>query len=170
MAALFRRIIRHTWQFIRLVFHFRRPQAVIECCQLVVEQRPILLVSWRMRYRYKLSIPEANFERFTRTGTYLIQLPDAISQIHIVIRSGWRRQQQFLQLQAIPASHAMLQQLVSPTQSMQWPVISDFKIAVNFRVCTILPELQVRPPQVELRSISLQVSTFHYQQPQYQPT
>lgn len=93
----------------RTIIHFRKPAIVsIDYVPLLVQQKPILLLSWDFPHPYSLRLKPLNRTYHQAAGAYILRLEENAHEITLTVRSFWRRTSVQLKLVPVPATPMML--------------------------------------------------------------
>lgn len=97
---------------LRTVFHFRKPATdYFEYIPLLVQEKPILLFSWKCSYSFWISLKPIKRTYYQLSGSYIVRLSEDCDEIIVTIRSFWRRTRFKLKLVLVPATPAIRKML-----------------------------------------------------------
>lgn len=161
-----KRFMSNIWRFIRLFFHFRKPAfESMEVCNLVVQQKPILLIGWKNRYRYSVHVKAAKFNNYQLQGIHLLKVSSQFNEVVIVLRSAWRSTYYKMPVYSIWIPPEVLAEILSQPDRLRTPAVNDFHVTTAITV-------EVKKQQIESAVFSIQtvfprieVKSFTYEQP-----
>lgn len=154
-----------TTGFVRLFFHFRKPAfSEIDVNDWVFAEKPLLLLRWKMRRRYGIYIPGMAFYSSRRTGFYLISLPAGLTELTIILRSGWRKQVYYYSFGTLPMPADLLTDLLLKSQLARLQVIDPFDATVDCAIQAHIPQQGCHIPIPNAPIIALHVDPFRYHQ------
>ncbi len=164
MRAL-KKVWTATARFVRLFFNFRKPGfSEIDANDWVFAEKPLLLLRWQMRYRYGISIPGISFQSSRCTGLYLITLPAGLTELTIILRSGWRKTVYHFSFRKLPMPPGLMADLLVETRRTMLKVIDPFHSTVDFTIRACIPEQSCHIPICTTRIMALHVDPFRYYQ------
>jgi hypothetical protein len=151
-AAFFKAVL---YSF-RTIIHFRKPATVsIDYIPLLVQQKPVLLLSWNFPHAYSLSLKPMKKTYHQASGAYILRLEENCKEITLTIRSFWRRTRLQLKLVPVPATDVMLSLL-------------ERDLAISISLHMVKPvqaktDFEIRRPVYKLPSFNIQstISTFY---------
>lgn len=156
---LFKRIWIATTRLLRFFFRFRKPAFTeLEVSDWVVAEKPLALIGWQMRRRYSIFIAGTSFHNNQRSGLFLVALPDGLSELSIILRSGWRKRTYRIVLKKISIPEQQLKEIITD----DLPVVKSFRIAIDFSLQTNLPVLSCRVPRLTRSAGPLHVDPFPF--------
>lgn len=105
LAAFFKAIL---YSF-RTIIHFRKPATIsIDYIPLLVQQKPVLLLSWNFPHAYSLRLKPVKRTYHQSSGAYILRLEENCEEVTLTIKSFWRRTRLELKLVPVPATPVML--------------------------------------------------------------
>jgi hypothetical protein len=151
-AAFFKAVL---YSF-RTIIHFRKPATVsIDYIPLLVQQKPVLLLSWSFPHAYSLQLKPLKKTYHQASGAYILRLDENCEEITLTIKSFWRKTKLKLKLVPVPATPVMLSMLER-----------DLAISISLHMVKPLQAktaFDVRRPIYKLASLNINptISTFY---------
>lgn len=153
-------------RFVRLFFHSRKPVfEQLETCTLVVEQKPLLLICWRNKFRYSVHVKAAKFSRYEKSGMHIVKLPLGINELNITLRSGWRKTVYPILLTSVPVPAEWLIEWIADTGMIKLPVVYDFRGAPRFSAELCMPAIVSLVGHSEINIPYVEIRRLQYDQP-----
>lgn len=156
---LFKKIWIAIVRLLRFFFRFRKPVfVVLEVSDWVVAERPLALIRWQMRRRYSVFIAGTHFHNNQQSGLFLIALPERLTELSVIIRSGWRKNVYRFVLKKVSIPQDQLTVIIAGDLT----VVESFELSVDFSLKTNWPILSYNLPQLTHSVHTLRVNPFHY--------
>lgn len=149
--------------FIRLFFHFRKPDFLqLEISNWVIAQKPLLVIKWETRFRYRVVVKEARFSSFQRKDWQILRLlPDATS-VNVIIKSAWRKTKYRFDLNKITVPDELVADISTDSFSMPVLEIDSFEASTHLEIRTKMPTSSVQIPACNTR-----FSTIYFRRIKY---
>jgi hypothetical protein len=154
---------RRVYRCIQLLFHFRRPRVeFLDYIDVVVTQKPLLLISWTSKYPYLFEIPIVRKRYYTCSGSVLIKLPTGLETIEIIVRSLWRRRTYILHLKSFAIDSRTFGEYMNSYKILNSSNLHDFDFNVSTGFSIQLPEVKIykTQPKIAIPSFSISIPTF----------
>ena len=131
MKRLFLRLFKK----LRYLFDFNRPRCRhLECIDLVLENKSLLLLSWDTIHAGKILVRPGKTSYRQSSGAAICTLPFGTNAVDIVIRNVWRSVKVTFPLRRIAIAQQTLQylELKKSQPQISWNAkISAFNISIN---------------------------------------
>lgn len=140
----------------RTIIHFRKPPIVsIDYIPLLVQQKPVLLLSWNFPHAYSLRLKPMSKTYHQASGAYILRLDENCEEITLIIQSLWRQTKLKFKLVPIPATPVMLSLLERDLAiSISLHMVKPLQTKVSFEIHRPV----YKPPSF---NIKLPFSTFY---------
>ncbi|MCF3110250.1 hypothetical protein LL912_15810 [Niabella sp. CC-SYL272] len=149
---------------IRQYFNFRRPVFChLDYMDLVLENKRLLLISWKTAYANRLYIRPGNHSDGRAAGAAVYQLPSGTSRVQIVLKNIWRSGKKVIDLKNIPLDPETRRYLDAYfSNEPPFDVCFTPPVFTNstIRLKPLLPSLLLHP-QIRSFHISFQPSQFN---------
>lgn len=157
--SLFKKIWIAIVRLLRFFFRFRKPAfSVLEVSDWVVAEKPLALIRWQMCRRYSVFIAGTHFHSNQRSGLFLIALPERLTELSVIIRSGWRKNVYRFVLKKVSIPEEQLTAIITRDLT----VVESFELSIDFSLKTTWPILSCNLPQLTHSVQKLWVNPFHY--------
>lgn len=108
MKRLFLRLLKK----LRQLFDFHQPRFLhLDCIDLVLENRSLLLLSWDTAHAVKIRLRPGKTTFWQSTGAAICSLPTGTDSVDIILYSVWRSTKTSFRLKRIAIDHQTLQYL-----------------------------------------------------------
>jgi hypothetical protein len=111
-----------------------------------------------MRRRYSVFIAGTHFHNNQQSGLFLVALPERLTELSVIIRSGWRKNVYRFVLKKVSIPQDQLTAIIAGDLT----VVESFELSVDFSLKTNWPILSYNLPQLTHSVHTLRVNPFHY--------
>ena len=159
------KLIRRIYRFLRLLFHFRAPSLEdLDYIDVVVTQKPLLLISWNSKHPYLIKIPAVKKRYYTHSGSILIKLPTGLESIEIILWSLWRKRTYVLAINSIAIDPREFREYMNSYKILNSSMLHTFEFTVSTAFSIRLPELKINKSEAKLAIPYIRVSIPTFQQ------
>jgi hypothetical protein len=159
--------IARTVLSIKYFFHFKKLKILhFEFVDIVLEEKPLLLISWEFDYCYRLSIPKLKYSCSSKYGSIILKIPNDLKNLEIIIASIWRKRNLSIKLTRVSLTKEVSDLIIQELNPLAGPELKlkAFYIEKNLSPTTLLPVPKYRSNavQINLKSIVLKSDNLIY--------
>jgi len=159
------KLLSRIYRGIRLLFHFQAPRLEqLNYLDVVVTQKPLLLVSWNSKYHYLIKIPVVKKRYHTRSGSVLIKLPTGLGSIEILVWSLWRKRTYVLPINSFAIDPRAFEQYINSYNILDSSILHNFEFKVSTAFSIRLPGVSTCKSEAKITIPSMRVSIPTFQQ------
>lgn len=120
------------------LFSFRKPVIYhLDHLDLVIEDKMLLLLSWKFRHRYKISIPKLKKKYRSRKSAVVLKLPADIKKLEIIVSTFWRKRKFKVVLKKTKLTGEATQHLIRQFKPMKMPEVKVEEAKVNLNEASL---------------------------------
>ncbi|NRF37754.1 hypothetical protein [Pedobacter foliorum] len=91
--------------WMRNSFVFQKPRFLdLEYVDYVIGSKPFFLISWNIRYAYKVRVKNTKFSSLETHSSAYIAIPVETDVLEVIISNSWRSERQFIKLTRVVIS------------------------------------------------------------------
>lgn len=154
---------------IQQVFDFNRPQfSQLDCIDLVLENKSLLLLSWSTVHTTRLSIRQSKAVYHQSNGAVICRLPGNTHAVDIVLSNIWRKNKITLPLKHLSVDRETLRLFDKDFTAILFPSISIENLQPALSTQSIgftklHPSIEIPRPVIPALNISInQLQLHHY--------
>lgn len=137
----------------RHLFNFKTPIVChLEHLDIVIEDKILLLLSWKFRHPYLVSIPSLRKKYRQRESTIILRVPSHIKVINISISSFWRRKKIKVILKKLKLDHGTSRLIIQQFKPLKMPYLTMFDVVIRKQPAV------TKSPVPTLKNIKLRLS------------
>ena len=115
--------------FLKYFFDFKRIEIQkLDFVDIIVNEKSLLLLSWKTSRRYFISIPALHMKYTSAFNSIVLKIPDGIDKIKLVISSSWRTRKLIITLKRVELSDKASIYIIKQLIPLKTPVVLLEKI------------------------------------------
>lgn len=150
----------------RFLFSFRKPVVYnLEHLDIVIENKPLLLLSWSCKRSYFISIKPLKRRYRNKELSVVLKVPTHIDHINVIISTIWRKRVFRIALRKLKLNQDTAQVLIHQFKPMKMPAVKQSEIQLRKLpkvIGTPLPVLRNRNPVLKSSQIEMQSNKLVY--------
>jgi hypothetical protein len=164
------KLLHRFYRCILLLFHFRPPRLQdLDYLDLVVTQKPLLLISWNADFPYVIKIPIVKKRYSSRSCSVLIRLPTGLQSLKIVVCSLWRKRTYVLAINSIAIEPGAFRHYINSYVMLNDSIVHNFEFIVSTAFSLRLPDVNISKCKVKVAIPNMGVFIPTFQLTKYPP-
>ena len=147
------------------LLNFRRPVIYhLDYLDVVVDDKKLLLISWKFRHCYTLSIPALKRRYVQKESAVVVKLTASTDKLVLCVSTFWRKRKYRIALQRVQLDEATSQLIIRHFKPLKMPVVAVPVIKTTSTPHTknipapILKGTQVKPRLIQIKTITEKLS------------
>lgn len=144
--------------FSKHLFNFKAPVVYhLEHLDFVIEEKMLLLLSWKFKEEYLLSIPTLKKRYRQQELAVILKIPPNVGVININVTSIWRRRKYKLVLKRFKLDEGTSQLIIKQFKPLKTPNLTMAEIAIRASPLTLSSPIPfLKKSNISLRSINIE--------------